>query len=349
MKMHTHLFVPEKGKIKDIMQSAGKIIKEGGLVAFPTETVYGLGADALNPNAVQKIFDAKGRPADNPLIVHIAEKEQFSRFAAEIPQTAKKLIEHFCPGPLTLILKKTEIVPDITTAGLDSVAIRLPANEIARELISEAGTPIAAPSANRSGSPSPTCASHVLNDLDGRIDAIIDGGSTEIGIESTVVDAREDIPVILRPGDVSKEELEKVVGSVKIGYKDNKENTKSPLSPGMKYTHYSPMAEVVLLEGDAEAIKQKIAELIQQYSSEEKKVGVLLTNELYEGINATKIISLGPSSEPSIAANRIFSALREMDLEEIDIILVDGSFTAQGIGAAVFNRLRKAASNVITL
>ncbi|MBP2031303.1 L-threonylcarbamoyladenylate synthase [Methanohalophilus levihalophilus] len=349
MKMHTHLFVPEEKNFEEIMQTAGKIIRKGGLVAFPTETVYGLGADALNPDAVQKIFDAKGRPADNPLIVHVAKKEQFSQLAEEITPTAQKLMEHFCPGPLTLILKKKKNVPDITTAGLDSVAIRLPSNEIALELISAAGTPIAAPSANRSGSPSPTSASHVMNDLEGRIDAIIDGGSTEIGIESTVVDARGKIPIILRPGDVSREELEKVAGKVEIGYKDHKISMEKPLSPGMKYTHYSPSAKVILLEGNAEAIKKKIAELIQQYSSEGKKVGALLTTELQGNFKSMKTISLGSASEPSIAANRIFCAMREMDLEGMDIILVDGSFTAQGIGAAVFNRLRKASTNIINL
>lgn len=349
MKMHTHLFVPEKGNFEEIMQSAGKIIRKGGIVAFPTETVYGLGADALNPDAVQKIFDAKGRPADNPLIVHVAKREDFSRLAEEIPPTAQKLMDHFCPGPLTLILKKKDIIPDITTAGLDSVAIRVPSNEIAKELILAAGTPIAAPSANKSGSPSPTCASHVMNDLEGRIDAIIDGGDTEIGIESTVVDARGEIPIILRPGDVSREDIEKVVGEVEIGYKDNKVSVEKPLSPGMKYTHYSPHARVILLEGDAEAIKQKIAELIQQYSSEEKKVGVLLTEEIHNDLKVVKVVSLGSASEPSVAANRIFGAMREMDLEGIDIILVDGSFTAKGIGAAVFNRLRKASTDVINL
>ncbi|MDK2892361.1 L-threonylcarbamoyladenylate synthase [Methanohalophilus sp.] len=349
MKMQTHLFVQDKGNFEEVMQSAGKIIRAGGLVAFPTETVYGLGANALNPDAVQKIFEAKGRPADNPLIVHVAKKEDFFRLADEINPTAKKLMDTFCPGPLTLILKKKEIVPDITTAGLDSVAIRLPSNKIARELILASGTPIAAPSANRSGSPSPTSASHVMNDLNGKIDAIIDGGNTEIGIESTVVDARGDIPIILRPGEISREDIETVVGKVEIGYKDNKEGIKNPLSPGMKYTHYSPHAEVILLEGSAEAIKQKIAELIQQYSSEEKKIGVLLTEELQDNFVAMKVISLGLASQPSVAAQRIFSAMREMDMEGIDIILVDGSFTSQGIGAAVFNRLRKAASKMINL
>jgi L-threonylcarbamoyladenylate synthase len=348
MKMMTRLFVPEKSNFEEVMESAGKIIREGGLVAFPTETVYGLGADALNPDAVLKIFQAKGRPSDNPLIVHIADKEAFFSLAVEINPTARKLIDIFCPGPLTLILNKKEIVPDIITGGLDSVAIRVPSNEIARKLIIAAGTPVAGPSANTSGKPSPTCASHVLNDLDGLIDAVIDGGNTEIGIESTVVDARGEIPIILRPGDVSGDDIKRVVGKVKIGYMDSKLPIKNPLSPGMKYTHYSPLAEVVLLEGNAEAIKQKMGDLIPYYISKGKKVGALLTKELHTDTKPTKIISLGSSAEPSVAAKRIFSAMRDMDSEGMDIILVDGSFKADGIGVAVFNRLRKAATTVIS-
>lgn len=349
MVIHTHIFNPEREQFQEVMEKCGKIIREGGLVAFPTETVYGLGADALNPEAVAKIFRAKGRPSDNPLIVHISDKKQCFKLAININPTAEKLMETFWPGPLTLILKKNTIVPHITTAGLDSVAIRLPSNPIARELIIASGKPIAAPSANRTGKPSPTCAAHVLEDLNGRIDAIIDGGDTDIGIESTVVDVRGNIPVILRPGDVSKEDLEKTVGKVEIGYCDSKKHIEKPLSPGMKYTHYSPRAEVILLEGNAENIKQKMAELVWKYSSDGKKVGLLLTRELQEGINATEIISIGPSGEPSIAASRIFGAMRDMDLKGIEIILIDGSFTTTGVGAAVFNRLRRAANTIIAL
>jgi L-threonylcarbamoyladenylate synthase len=345
MERHTRLFSPEKEGFGKVMEEAGAIIRAGGVVAFPTETVYGLGAGALNPEAVGKIFRAKGRPADNPLIVHIAQKEQCALLAAEISPTAEKLMEAFWPGPLTLILKKKAVVPDITTAGLDSVAIRLPASRIARELILAAGTPIAAPSANTSGKPSPTSASHVLEDLDGRIEAIIDGGGTDIGIESTVVDARGDVPVILRPGKIAEEELGKVTGEVETGYTDRTGDKGTPLSPGMKYTHYSPGATTVLLEGGTEAVRRKIQEVMRENPAG-KKTGLLLTEEL-QGIEAEEIISLGPSAEPLFAAGRIFGAMREMDRKGIEVILIDGSFTGKGIGRAVLNRLRKAADSII--
>ncbi|MDC8437743.1 MAG: threonylcarbamoyl-AMP synthase, partial [Candidatus Nitrosotenuis sp.] len=249
------------------MRRAASIIRRGNLVAFPTETVYGLGADALNAKAVKKIFVAKGRPADNPLIVHVSDKESVNDLARDIPQLAEKLISRFWPGPLTIVLKKSKMVPKVTTGGLDTVAIRMPKNKIAQALIREAGTPIAAPSANFFGRPSPTLAKHVLDDLDGRISAIIDGGRTRIGIESTVIDLTRKTPMLLRPGGVTLEELHSAIGRVDVHpILKGKKSELVHRSPGMKYKHYSPDAHVILIEGPSILVHKKILKLVQQFS-----------------------------------------------------------------------------------
>lgn len=333
---------------------AAHILKQGGTVAFPTETVYGLGADALNPAAVRKIFKAKGRPADNPLIVHIASMDTLNEIAKNIPPIAVELMDIFWPGPLTFILKRKNTMPDITTGGLDTVAVRMPNSPVALALIREADMPLAAPSANTSGKPSPTTADHVMSDLLGRIDAVIDGGVVKIGVESTVLDVTSDIPVILRPGSISVENLRKHVGEVLVGYTDMEiEEGELVRSPGMKYTHYSPDARVVLVEGESAVVLAKISELIDNYSQKNMCVGLLITEETAEHVCADKMYSLGRRDEPEDAARNLFAGLRYLDSRNADVdvnvnvIIVDGSIKKDGVGAAVFNRLRKAANELV--
>ncbi|MCL7411879.1 MAG: L-threonylcarbamoyladenylate synthase [Methanosarcinaceae archaeon] len=348
MNNKTLVFKIDESNFADIISKAARILKQGGTVAFPTETVYGLGANALDPDAVLKIFEAKGRPADNPLIVHIASKDSLDMIATDIPPIAFELMDAFWPGPLTLVLKRKSVVPDITTGGLDTVAVRMPDNPVALALIKEAGTPLAAPSANTSGRPSPTTAEHVISDLSGRIDAVIDGGAVEVGVESTVLDVTSDIPAILRPGGVSLEVIKKYVGEVVIGYTDQAvEESDVVRSPGMKYTHYSPKTRVVLVEGDGMAVAAKISELIDSYSEKNMRVGLLITDETAKHVSADEMYSLGRRNVPEDAARNLFAGLRYMDGMDVDIIIVDGSVKCDGVGVAVLNRLRKAANKLI--
>lgn len=314
-----------------------RFIKEGKLVAFPTETVYGLGADALNESAVKRIFEAKGRPPDNPLIVHIADFSQVYELAREVPEKAKMLAEKFWPGPLTIVLPKEDKVPYATTGGLDTVAIRMPAHEIALALIEESKRPIAAPSANISGKPSPTLAEHVADDFYGKIECIIDGGETKIGVESTVIDLTTEPPVLLRPGGLPLEEIEKVIGKIKIHPAVKGKPVKLTKAPGMKYRHYAPEAQVVVIEGERKKVKEKIKELIKEYKAQGMKVGVMATGDFYE---ANAYFNIGESEE-EIAKN-LFKALRELDKSGVDIILAEG-VEERGLGLAVMNRLKKAA------
>ena len=330
------------------LDEAAKILSQGGTVAFPTETVYGLGANALDEKAVMQIFEAKGRPADNPLIVHVASREDCRYLVREIPEKASLLMDKFWPGPLTIIMERTEIVPDVTTGGLDTVAIRVPKNKIAIELIKRSGKPLAAPSANLSGKPSPTSAEHVVADLSGRIDAIVDGGDVIIGLESTVVDVTSDVPAILRPGKISIEELEHCIGEVKIGYDDKVHpESETVRSPGMKYTHYSPKAGVILVEGDNDAVVNRIKELLEDLSMRDAKTGLMLTDESKKHFSGVESFSIGCKDEPEQAAKSLFYGLRFLDHKNVDVIIVDGSFDPRGIGAAVFNRVRKAADMII--
>lgn len=316
---------------------AARFIEEGKLVAFPTETVYGLGANALDKNAVLGIFRAKGRPADNPLIVHIADFEQIYTLAEEVPKEAEILAEHFWPGPLTMVLPKRENVPKETTGGLESVAIRMPAHEIALSLIRESRLPIAAPSANISGKPSPTLAEHVIDDFYGRIECIIDGGETKIGVESTVLDLTTWPPLLLRPGGLPLEEIEEIIGDVQIHPAVRGKEADLAKAPGMKYKHYSPNAEVIIVEGRKEEVREKMKELVEEFRRRGIKVGVMATGEFYE---ADECFNLGESEE-DIARN-MFKALRELDKRGVDIILAEG-VEEKGLGLAVMNRLRKAA------
>lgn len=316
---------------------AARFIEEGKLVAFPTETVYGLGANALDKNAVLGIFRAKGRPADNPLIVHIADFEQIYTLAEEVPKEAEILAEHFWPGPLTMVLPKRENVPKETTGGLESVAIRMPAHEIALSLIRESRLPIAAPSANISGKPSPTLAEHVIDDFYGRIECIIDGGETKIGVESTVLDLTTWPPLLLRPGGLPLERIEEIIGDVQIHPAVRGKEADLAKAPGMKYKHYSPNAEVIIVEGRKEEVREKMKELVEEFRRRGIKVGVMATGEFYE---ADECFNLGESEE-DIARN-MFKALRELDKRGVDIILAEG-VEEKGLGLAVMNRLRKAA------
>ncbi|MBR0028582.1 MAG: threonylcarbamoyl-AMP synthase [Clostridia bacterium] len=323
---------------KDI-NTAGGIIADGGLVAFPTETVYGLGASAFDTGAAKKIYAAKGRPSDNPLIVHIADKLQLSDIAAEITDEAKIVLDKFMPGPITVILKKKPSVPDTVTAGLQTVAIRFPSNETAQRLIKAAGVPIAAPSANLSGKPSPTTAAHVIADMTGRIDAIIDGGACDVGVESTIVDFTGDKPEILRPGGVTYDDLKAAGLDIII----NKNILKSiganevPKSPGMKYKHYAPNAEVTVVEGEKDAVQKKIKELLKGVDG--KTAGVLA---MYGAEYDDAVILTAGESNREYAKN-LFSALREFDNLGVEIVFAEFC-EKDGYGLAVKNRLYKAAA-----
>jgi len=333
---------PEIEKIR----IAAKVIKNSGLVAFPTETVYGLGADALNPEAVAKIFEAKERPPDNPIIVHIADKQDVYKLAREVPSSAKRLIEKFWPGPLTLILKRSSIVPDITIVGLDTIAIRMPSNKVALALIKESGTPIAAPSANLAGKPSPTEAQHVINDLAGRIDIVLDAGPTKIGVESTVIDMTTPIPKILRPGGISYEKLKSVIGSVElhpIAVAEKKMRLTKVPSPGMKHRHYAPEAEMSLIEGEPDKVVRRIQELAALHMAKGRKVGILATDESQSSYEGDVVKSLGSRNDTETIAKNLFRLLREFDREKVDVIIAEG-VTRRGLGLAVMNRLRRAAN-----
>ncbi len=321
----------DKGKLS----VAVRFILDGKLVAFPTETVYGLGADALNEKAVRRIFEAKGRPADNPLIVHIARFEDLTMLAREVPDEAELLVRKFWPGPLTLVLPKRETVPDVTTGGLNTVAVRMPAHPVALALIRES-TPIAAPSANISGRPSPTLAEHVIEDFYGRIGCIIDAGKTPIGVESTVIDLSSEEPTLLRPGGLPVEKIEEVIGEVKIHPAVRGKMVEVAKAPGMKYRHYAPNALLILVEGPKGEIGEKISALVREYRSKGFKVGVMATRKY----DADEFVHLG-STDVEVARN-VFRGLRELDKRGVDVIIAEG-IEERGLGFAVMNRLRKAA------
>ena len=330
------------------LEEACHILKDGGLVAFPTETVYGLGGDALNPLAASKIYSAKGRPSDNPLIVHIACIESLYDIA-EVTEDGLKLAKAFWPGPLTLVFKKKEIVPPQTTGGLDTVAVRMPCHAVARELIKRSGVYIAAPSANLSGRPSPTQAKHVIEDLDGRIDIIIDGGSPDIGIESTIVDASGSKAVILRPGYITKDMLKDVLCDVSTdpaieGIVPQKDIVAK--APGMKYRHYAPKGQLLIVEGSPDRVARKINSLVSEKDTEGYKTAVIATDETKDKYKCNIIKSIGTrKSENSIAAS-LYNILREMDYMEVQYIYSE-SFGAGILGGAVMNRMLKAAAGHI--
>jgi len=331
---------------ESILQAA-EVIRRGRLVAFPTETVYGLGADALNPQATARIFEAKGRPTYDPLIVHLASLEDLPRVAREIPDIAYQLADAFWPGPLTLILTKQDIVPENVTAGLPRVAVRVPAHPVANSLLRASGTPIAAPSANRFGRTSPTLARHVMADLDGRIDLVLDGGPTEIGVESTVLDVSGSQPVILRPGGISRERLEAVLGSVQMLSALPAKNITPQVSPGLLDKHYAPRAELVLfhVQGAPAKAIEKMAALAQERTAHGELVGLLLADEDCEQFvgSAVQIFRLGSERDLEGIARNLFAGLRALDDAGVTVILAR-DFGEHGLGLAIRDRLRRAAN-----
>jgi L-threonylcarbamoyladenylate synthase len=342
-------------KIVDLQQDensileASELIKSGEVVAFPTETVYGLGANALDPRAVEKIFRAKGRPGDNPLIVHVSKTQDVDKLVKELPPKARALMETFWPGPLTIVFKKSSVIPSEVTAGLNTVAIRMPNHPVALRLIDYSGLPIAAPSANRSGHISPTTARHVLEDMDGIIPLILDGGKCRVGLESTVLDMTSDIPVILRPGGVTLEMLEGILGEVRVDLSVLKPvaNGQKARSPGMKYVHYAPRAQVLIVRGRLDSIVKKINELVKEYSASGMKVGVLATQETRESYHKGEVLVLGERTRPAVMASNLFSVLREFDAKGVDIVLAEWVDTSNE-GLAIMNRMIRAAGfNVI--
>lgn len=320
---------------------AGRLLRAGELVAFPTETVYGLGANGLDSDAAAKIYQAKGRPSDNPLILHIADKDDILPLTTELPENARALMDAFWPGPLTLVVKRSELVPRLVAGGLDTVAVRLPDAEIARSLIRAAGVPIAAPSANLSGKPSPTTARTVAEDMDGRIAMIVDGGACPIGVESTIVDCTSPIATVLRPGGITVEMLEDVLGAVEID-KGLTDESVRPKAPGMKYRHYAPDAETILIEGTAGECRTLLAEEVKQAINAGKRVGVLASvdTNVPEGAITVRY------ADKAELANLLYDTLRSFDDAGAEVIYLEGVDTA-GIGLAVMNRLRKASGNRI--
>lgn len=331
------------GNTKEDIKTAAKFLKDGGVVAMPTETVYGLSADALNGEAVKKIFLAKRRPMDNPLIVHISEIEDIKRFnlVADFPEKAKILAEHFWPGPLTIIMNKSDIIPDEVSAGLPTVAIRLPSHEVARSLIKESGTVLAAPSANRSGSPSPTTAQHVLNDLSGDIEAVVDGGMCDVGLESTVITLATKTPRLLRPGLVTVEEIEEVIGKIDVDHAVlfKLESNEKVASPGMKYKHYAPKAKVILLNGESE----KFISFVNNAFESDNTVGVICYDEDVKSINA-RTIPIGKADDLEAQAHLLFDALRKVDELNSFTTVYAHCPIKTGVGMALYNRLIRAAS-----
>ena len=330
------------------MQEAGDLIAAGELVAFPTETVYGLGGDALRPDAAKKIYAAKGRPSDNPLIIHIAEVADLDRVAKIVPVQAKKLAEAFWPGPLTMVVWKNESVPYATTGGLDTVAVRMPNHPVALDLIRKSGKLIAAPSANTSGRPSPTEGAHVMEDLDGRIAMVLDSGQVGIGIESTIIDLTEEIPMVLRPGYITPEMLSDVLGEEVIidpGIIAADDMTK-PKAPGMKYKHYAPKADMVIVDGEKEKVIEKISLLIEGEKKQGKKVAVIATEETKSFYKSEVVLSIGTREEEDSIAQHMYKILRDCDKLDVDVIYSE-SFKTPRIGQAIMNRLLKAAGHQV--
>ena len=329
------------------IKRAGRILKEGGLVAFPTETVYGLGGDALNPQSSHKIYEAKGRPSDNPLIVHISKWEDLALIVEDIPEQAKVLAEAFWPGPLTMIFRKSEVVPYETTGGLDTVAVRMPDHEVALALIEAAGGYVAAPSANTSGRPSPTLAKYVMEDMEGRIDMVIDGGDLGIGLESTIVDLTGEVPEILRPGYITGEMLEEKLGNVETDRTILGTDTEAkPKAPGMKYRHYAPKGELTLVSGESGDVTDWINKQVLCAREKGLTTGVICTEETKAGYEADSIKSAGSRSDEIQIARALYRILRELDDEKVDVIFAE-AFEAKGMGQAIMNRLLKAAGHHI--
>ncbi|MEZ3461159.1 MAG: threonylcarbamoyl-AMP synthase [Lachnospiraceae bacterium] len=335
--------------VEEKLTCAGIVIRQGGLVAFPTETVYGLGGDALNPESAKKIYAAKGRPSDNPLIIHIADMAHLDRIVQEIPEKARRLAEAFWPGPLTMIFRKAAVVPHQTTGGLDTVAVRMPSHPLANLFIRKAGGYVAAPSANLSGKPSPTLAKYVIQDMDGRIEMIIDAEGVEIGLESTIVDVTCDIPVILRPGAVTQQMVSSVAGETDMDVTIyDSSSPQAPKAPGMKYRHYAPKGELVVVDGEPGKVVSYINEQTALREAQGKRTGIIGTRELLGQYHASSIKDAGCRDDLRAVAAQLYTFLREFDDEGIDYIYAE-SFAENcadtGFGQAVMNRLLKAAGH----
>lgn len=340
--MQTEIIEIDREQIDmDAMKKAGEILRSGGLVAFPTETVYGLGANGLNEEASAKIYAAKGRPSDNPLIIHIADMEALPKIVREVPKAAQKLAKAYWPGPLTMIFWKADCVPYGTTGGLDTVAVRMPSDEIAREMIRQGGGYIAAPSANTSGRPSPTTAQHVYEDMNGKIPLILDGGAVQIGLESSIVDLTTDMPTILRPGYISLEMVQDVIGEAEVdkGLIASDSGIK-PKAPGMKYRHYAPKANLQIVEGPME----RVISYINTHVDGSKKVGIICTEETKDQYPYGDVKCIGSRRDELSIASHLFAILREFDEDGVDAIYSE-SFEAPGLGQAIMNRLLKAAGH----
>lgn len=337
--------IEDKENLKDDqLMEAAEILRKGGIVAFPTETVYGLGANALEAQASAKIYAAKGRPSDNPLIAHIASIDDLPKLAAKIPEAGRKLAEKYWPGPLTLVFPKKEIVPYGTTGGLDTVAVRMPSDPIATRLIRLAGVPVAAPSANTSGRPSPTRAEHVIEDMNGKIEMIIDGGEVGIGVESTIVDVSGEIPTLLRPGAITMEMLKETVGEVEIdpAILGPMNEGMKPKAPGMKYRHYAPNAEMTLVEGEMDKVVEFINREAKAALEAGKKVGIICTEESRQYYSYGILEVIGSREHEETVAHNLFAVLREFDDQKVDCIFSE-SFSKDRLGQAIMNRLCKAA------
>lgn len=336
--------IDENNIDESIIKEAVEMLQSGEMVAFPTETVYGLGADALHEEASRNIYAAKGRPSDNPLIVHIANEDQLALIVEEIPEKAKVLMKTFWPGPLTLIFRKSNIVPNGTTGGLNTVAVRMPSHKIALELIRVSGIPIAAPSANTSGRPSPTSAAHVLDDLNGKVSMIIDGGDVGIGIESTIVDITCEPPMILRPGYITKEKLEQAIGEVDIDQAILGPTSPDmiPKAPGMKYKHYAPKADFTMFAGESEKVTARINQLTADKISQGYNVGIIACDETLEQYKDGIVVSIGTRKDDITISRNLYRVLREFDDKKVDYIFGE-TFTDEELGQAIMNRLLKAA------
>lgn len=327
-----------------VMREAAKLIRMGEVVAFPTETVYGLGADATNDDAVKKIFEAKGRPSDNPLIVHVSDVKQLKMIVMNPDKKQLQLIEYYWPGPLTIIFRKTEVISELVTAGLKTVAVRMPSHPVALELIRRSGVPIAAPSANLSGRPSPTKAEHVFQDLNGRIPLILDAGPTEFGVESTVLDLSGERPIILRPGPITAEDLAPLIGIAEL---HSPKEGERPLSPGMKYRHYAPKVPLILVCSGANGMYSRVMQAAMQERRDGKKVGILCTEETKSKYPDEYVrISLGSRFAPFIMLRNLYDALRRFDQFGVDCIIAEG-YSGNGVFVTLMNRLKKAASKLI--
>lgn len=337
--------ISDKTHVKEEeLREAAKILREGGLVAFPTETVYGLGANALNEEAAKKIYAAKGRPSDNPLIAHISCMEELPALVKRIPEAGKKLAEKYWPGPLTMVFPKSAAVPYGTTGGLETVAVRMPSDPVANGLIRMAGVPVAAPSANTSGRPSPTKAEHVIEDMNGKIEMIIDGGEVGIGVESTIVDVSGDVPTLLRPGAITMEMLRETLGTVEIdpAIAGPLKADVKPKAPGMKYRHYAPKAEMILVEGEAGPVVEYINRGVREALEAGKKAGIICTEETRKFYQDGTVQVIGSREHEETVAHNLYAVLREFDELDVDCIFSEG-FSEDQLGQAIMNRLCKAA------